>query len=249
MGCSVKRGSPARPNEQRDATGSTSVTRPVWTREGPQNLRNSAFFAFRKGFYTCSDRDVGHESANTPKMNTKPCVLRHVQHIFTTPGFSPVSTISSVAAFGFKVIVAALASGHYPAVVDIRGTKNVTLLMLGVCAYVRLAAPFDLGSPCASCLSNLQYRCRFHGSSCRGPSSTAPWFVFHCRESWRLQFTCASRQAIVGRCRRAPPELWRPSVARLRQVFIADWPRYLLALPRTTQCSFTISSGPGFRGR
>ena len=67
-----------------------------------------------------------------------------------TPGFSPVSTISSVAAFGFKVIVAALVSGHFPAVVDIRGTKNVTLLMLGVCAYVRLAAPFDLESPCAS---------------------------------------------------------------------------------------------------
>ena len=200
MGCSVKRGSPGRANGQRGAPGSTPVTRPVWAPGAPQNLRNSRFFAFRKGFYTCSDRDVGHESANTPKMNTKPCVLRHVQHIFTTPGFSPVSTISSVAAFGFKVIVAALASRHYPAVVDIRGTKNVTLLMLGVCAYVRLAAPFDLGSPCASCLSNLQYRCRFHGSSCRGPSSTAPRFVFPCRESRRLQFTCASRQTIVGRC-------------------------------------------------
>ena len=83
MGYSVKRGSPARPNEQRDATGSTSVTRPVWTREGPQNLRNSAFFAFRKGFCKCPDRDVGHDSAKTPKMGTKPCVLQHFQHIFT----------------------------------------------------------------------------------------------------------------------------------------------------------------------
>ena len=84
MGCSVKRGSPARQNEQRDATGSTSVTRPVWTREGPQDLRNSGFSASRKGFYTCSDRDVVHDSANTPEMGTKPCVLGHFYYILTT---------------------------------------------------------------------------------------------------------------------------------------------------------------------
>ena len=83
MGCSVKRGSPARPKKQRRATAGTPVTRPVWTREGPQNLRNSSFFAFRKGFHTWSDRDVGHESANTPQMGTKQCVLQHFKQIFT----------------------------------------------------------------------------------------------------------------------------------------------------------------------
>ena len=83
MGCSVKRGSPAPPNGQRRAPASTPVTRPVWTREGPQDLRNSGFSASRKGFYTCSDRDVGHDSANTFKMGTKPCVLRHFKYIFT----------------------------------------------------------------------------------------------------------------------------------------------------------------------
>ena len=83
MECSLKRGSPARPKAQRRPTARNPVTRPVWPPGGPQNLRNSAFFAFRKGFCECPDRDVGHDSANTPKMRTKQCVLQHFQYIFT----------------------------------------------------------------------------------------------------------------------------------------------------------------------
>ena len=83
MGCSVQRGSPARPEKRTGGMGITPATRPVWTREGPQNLRNSGFSAFRKGFCECPDRDVGHDSANTPKMGTKQCVLQHFQYIFT----------------------------------------------------------------------------------------------------------------------------------------------------------------------
>ena len=84
MGCSVKRGSRGRPKRQRRATGGTPVTRPVWPPGRPQNLRNSGFSASRKGFYTCSDRDVVHDSANTPEMGTKPCVLGHFYYILTT---------------------------------------------------------------------------------------------------------------------------------------------------------------------
>ena len=42
-----KRGSPARPTKQRGATGIAPVTRPVWTRVGPRNLRNTGFPAIR----------------------------------------------------------------------------------------------------------------------------------------------------------------------------------------------------------
>ena len=79
----MKRGSPGRANAQRGATARNPVTRPVWPPGRPQNLRNSAFFAFRKGFCKCPDRDVGHDSANTPEMGAKQCVLQHFKHIFT----------------------------------------------------------------------------------------------------------------------------------------------------------------------
>ena len=83
MGCSLKRGSPSDAKGQRGATGSTPVTRPAWPPGAPQTLRNRGFFAFLDGFGKCPDCDVGHDSATTPKMGTKQCVLPHFQNIFT----------------------------------------------------------------------------------------------------------------------------------------------------------------------
>ena len=83
--CSERRkGDEGEPRGRSGVTGSKPVTRPVWTPAGPQNLRNSGFFAFRKSFHKCSDRDVGHDTANTPNMGTKQCVfttfLTHFHH-------------------------------------------------------------------------------------------------------------------------------------------------------------------------